>query len=92
LLTPTLAHTTPKLGYLSPDVEYEQLVERLLGYAAFTPMANAAGAPAISLPFGHSDEGLPIAIQLWSAHGDERTLLELAYRIEEANPWRAIQG
>lgn len=90
MLTPVVSHTTPKLGYLSPEVASEELIERLVHYAAFTPLANATGAPAISLPFGSSDEGLPIAIQLWAAHGDERTLLELAFEIEQAKPWRKI--
>jgi amidase len=90
LLTPVVSHTTPRLGHLSPDVAFDQLIERLVRYAAFTPLANTAGAPAISLPFGSSDAGLPIAIQLWAAHGDERTLLELAFEIEQARPWRKI--
>ena len=64
----------------------DELIERLVQYAAFTPLANATGAPAISLPFGSSDEGLPIAVQLWAAHGDERTLLELAFEIEQDDP------
>jgi amidase len=90
LLTPVVSHTTPRLGHLSPQVAFDELIERLVRYAAFTPLANTAGAPAISLPFGSSDAGLPIAIQLWAAHGDERTLLELAFEIEQARPWRKI--
>jgi amidase len=92
MLTPVVSHTTPKLGYLSPEVASEELIERLVHYAAFTPLANATGAPAIALPFGSSDEGLPIAIQLWAAHGDERTLLELAFEIEQAKPWSKIHA
>lgn len=92
MLTPVVSHTTPRLGYLSPSVASEELIERVVRYAAFTPLANAAGAPAISLPFGGTDEGLPIAIQLWAAHGDERTLLELAFEIEQAKPWRKIHA
>lgn len=92
LLTPVVGHTTPKLGYLSPTVAIDDLLERLVRYAGFTPLANAAGAPAISLPFGSLEEGLPIAIQLWAAHGDERTLLELAFEVEQAKPWRKIQA
>jgi amidase len=90
MLTPVVSHTTPKLGYLSPEVASDELIERLVQYAAFTPLANATGAPAISLPFASTDEGLPIAIQLWAAHGDERTLLELAFEVEQAKPWRKI--
>lgn len=92
MLTPVVSHTTPKLGYLSPEVPSGELIERLVRYASFTPLANASGAPAISLPFGSSEEGLPIAVQLWAAHGAERTLLELAFEIEQARPWRRIDA
>jgi len=29
-------------------------------------------------------------VQFSAAHGDERTLLEIAYELEQANPWRRI--
>lgn len=91
ILTPVLGHVTPKLGYISPDVPFDQLLDRLLPYAAYTPLNNANGTPAISLPIRLSDEGLPIGIQLSSGRGHERRLLELAFEIEQANPWPRIQ-
>lgn len=92
LLTPVTAYTTPELGYLSPTIAFEELMERLIRYAAFTPLANATGGPAISLPTSHTKNGLPVAVQLFANHGDERTLLELAYALESARPWRRIQA
>ncbi|MGH1346693.1 MAG: amidase [Nannocystales bacterium] len=86
-LCPVLASTPPRIGHLSPALPYEQLMERLLGFASFTPLANATGAPAISVPWSSTREGVPIAVHLSAAHGDERTLLELAYEIEDAHPW-----
>jgi amidase len=87
ILSPVVAHLTPKLGYLSPKVEFETLMGRLEQYACYTPLNNANGSPAISIPAGLSREGLPIGIQLAARHGDERTLLELAYLIEQIQPW-----
>lgn len=92
VLTPVLGHVTPKLGYISPDVPYEMLLERLLGYASYTPLNNANGSPAISLPLGMSTEGLPIGVQLAAAHGQERTLLELSYELEQAMPFYRIDA
>ncbi|MAO58608.1 amidase [Alloalcanivorax profundimaris] len=91
VLSPVLAHTTPKLGYLSPTQPFETLIERLIHYASFTPANNASGSPAISLPLGATAEGLPIGVQLAAVQGGERTLLELAYEVEAARPWRRIQ-
>jgi amidase len=91
VLSPVLAHTTPRLGYLSPTLPFDVLFQRLNDYAAFTPYHNAAGAPALSLPLGTSANGLPIGVHLSGAHGDERTLLELGFELEEARPFRRIQ-
>jgi amidase len=91
VLSPVLAHTTPEIGYLSPHQPFDQLFDRLLHYVAFTPYNNVSGGPAISLPMGRSTGGLPVGVQLAARYGDERKLLELAYEIEEARPWRRIQ-
>ncbi len=91
LLSPVLAHTTPRLGHLSPTIPYEELIDRLTRYVAFTPLSNVTGDPAISLPASRTADGLPIAIQLTAGYGQERTLLELAYEIEAERPWARIQ-
>ncbi len=92
ILSPVLAHTTPKLGHISPSVPFDELLDRLSRYACFTPWANAAGGPAMSLPMGKTDTNLPVSIHLMAGHGQERTLLELAFEIEQAQPWRKINA
>ena len=82
LLSPTTAAPAPKLGYLSADQPYEQQVERLLTLLPYTPVQNAAGGPAISLPVATNKDGLPIGVQLASPMGEERRLLELAFALE----------
>jgi amidase len=91
VLSPVLAHSPPKLGHLSPNVPFDELLTRLRQYAAYTPLNNVAGTPAISLPTGVTATGLPIGVQISGAHGDERTLLELAFALEQDRPWRRIQ-
>jgi amidase len=87
ILSPVLAHVTPPLGHLSPTVPFDELLDRLRNYVAYTPLHNVAGAPAISLPIGLSEQGLPIGVQLSAAHGDERTLLEVAFALELEVGW-----
>jgi amidase len=91
VLSPVLAHSPPKLGHLSPNVPFDELLTRLRNYVAYTPLNNVAGTPAISLPTGATSTGLPIGVQISGAHGDERTLIELAFAIEQDRPWRRIQ-
>ncbi|WP_336081893.1 amidase [Nocardia sp. SSK8] len=90
VVSPVLAHTTPRLGHLAPTVPFDELIDRLIGYVSFTPLHNVAGTPAISLPMGLSVAGLPIGVQLSAAYGDERTLLELAYLLESAHPFPVV--
>jgi len=90
VLSPTLAYATPELGFLSPAVEFEVMFERLVQYAAFTPLNNASGGPAISLPLGRSSADMPIGVHFSADHGDEQTLLELAYELEAAQPFAEI--
>ncbi|MFG3227299.1 amidase [Kitasatospora sp. NPDC048194] len=91
ILSPVLAHTAPPIGHLSPNVAFDELVDRLLRYVAFTPVNNVTGGPGIALPTGAAPSGLPIGVHLSAAHGQERLLLELAFALEADRPWRRIQ-
>lgn len=90
ILSPVLAHTTPLLGHLTPEQTFDELMDKLRQYVSFTPLNNANGTPAISLPLGRTSQGLPIGVQLSAAHGAERVLLELALELEETHPWQQL--
>jgi amidase len=90
VLTPTLADPPPVVGHLDPTADYEQVISRLVDWVAFTPLQNASGDPAISLPLAESAGGLPVGMMVSAARGQERRLLELAYELEQARPWRRI--
>jgi amidase len=90
VLMPTLAHETPAIGHLDPTAPYEQVMDRLMDWVAFTPLQNATGDPAISLPLAESAAGLPVGMMLSTVRGQEARLLELAYELEQARPWPRI--
>lgn len=91
-LTPTLATGTPRVGHLDPTADYEQVMDRLMDWVAFTPLQNATGEPAVSLPLATTAEGLPQGMMLGAGAGREARLLELALELEEAVPWARIQA
>jgi amidase len=85
-LTPVLGKPPVRLGEINPERGMTAFAT-LSDYVGYTPLQNVAGAPAISLPLGWSASGLPIGVQFCAARGQERTLLELAYELEQAQPW-----
>jgi Asp-tRNA(Asn)/Glu-tRNA(Gln) amidotransferase A subunit family amidase len=55
----------------------------------FSQWLNLAGFPGLSLPMGHSPEGLPINIQLIARPHEEELLLAVAAQLEQARgPWQ----
>jgi amidase len=61
----------------------------MLPRAAMTGPWNACGLPAISVPVGMSDDGLPIGVQLVGPAGSEALLLGLAAALERSVGWTA---
>jgi aspartyl-tRNA(Asn)/glutamyl-tRNA(Gln) amidotransferase subunit A len=59
------------------------------GLAASTPIgaSNLVGVPAISVPNGFGQSGLPTGIQFVAPAWGERVLLELAARYQSATDW-----
>ena len=89
LLTPTLAEPPPMLGEMRSDPDNPlQPILRAAGVAPFTPLFNATGQPAVSVPLHWSDDGLPIGIQLAAAYGREDVLIRVSAQLEEARPWK----
>jgi amidase len=71
-------------------VPFDELLRRLQEHVGYTPLANALGNAAISLPMGRSHRGDPIGVQVSAPWGEERRLLELAFELEAAKPWPFI--
>ena len=91
LLTPTIGQLPAPHGtldYDNPDHTVRSWLRRIFEYGPFTSPFNISGNPAISLPLGHSREGLPIGVQLVAATGREDLLLRVAAQLEQAVPWR----
>ena len=51
-------------------------------------MYNITGSPAISVPCGFADDGLPVGLHLAGRNFDEMTVLRAAYAYQQANDWQ----
>ena len=91
ILTPTTSHVPPAIGYLSMTLPYEELFQRIQNWASFTPYHNATGGPSISVPVQHYlDDDLPMGMLLSANLGQEAILLDIAYQLEAAQPFKKI--
>ena len=81
LLTPTVPCVAWPFTQLGP-VEIGGQPASPRAHAVFTPFANHAGVPAISIPCGKNADGLPFGLQLIAARGRDRMLLDAAAQAE----------
>ena len=88
-LTPTLAEPPVPLGtFDSPPDDPLRGFTRSGEFVPFTPLCNATGQPAMSVPLFWNGEGLPVGTHFIGRFGDEATLFRLAAQLEEARPWK----
>ena len=90
LLTPTLPDLPWQLGrYGENEATLDGLgwTARLFGHSPYTPLANVAGLPAMSVPLAQSSDGMPIGMQFMAGYGNDGMLLRLAGQLEQAAPW-----
>lgn len=88
ILTPTLAEPPLLLGSFDSTPEDPMAGMRRAGlFAPFTPICNATGQPAMSVPLYWNADELPIGAHFIGRFGDEATLFRLASQLEAARPW-----
>ena len=87
LLTPMLATAPPPIGSFPMDGDdVEANWRRMNAFAPYAMLANVAGTPALSVPFGRDALGLPLAVHLVGAMGADARLLRVARQLEAARP------
>jgi amidase len=86
LVLPVYLHSPIRVGEwanLSPEETFQNIIR----WISPCPAANATGQPAIALPVGFDELGLPISVQLVGRPAAETTLISLAAQLEAAKPW-----
>ena len=82
LLTPTLPMTSPRL--LTGEASFAEISGRTAARLCYnTAPLNLSGHPALSVPSGVDDEGLPTAAQIIGAHFAEPTVFRAAFALEQ---------
>ena len=82
-----VAPTCPTTAFKIDEMTHDPL--RMYLSDILTISVNLAGLPALSVPCGFDDAGLPIGMQIIGKHFDEGTLLRLGFAYEQATEWHA---
>lgn len=80
-----LGATTPTLPFKIGENAQDPLA--MYQSDLLTVSANLAGVPAISLPIGFSQSGMPIGGQITAAHKNENIILALAKAYQKETDW-----
>ena len=57
---------------------------------ALTIPGNISGNPAVSIPIGTSEAGLPIGLQVYGRRHADELLLDVALLVERERPWPLV--
>jgi Asp-tRNA(Asn)/Glu-tRNA(Gln) amidotransferase A subunit family amidase len=88
LLTLYQTHGLDALAYPTATLEAAKLGEAQAHFNC--RLAPVSGLPAISVPAGFGNHGMPVAIELMGEPWSEQKLLNLAYTVEQLAPTRKL--
>ena len=89
LVSPCMQLTAFDVGILAPaSIDGQALDPFFDDWCSLPLAANLTGQPAISIPMGFGDDGLPVGMQVMGKRFDDATVLQLAAAFERAAPWR----
>ncbi len=87
LALPTGIGAAPPVESVAGVPSKEQSLAGLNARISFTGPFNLAGVPAISVPCGFTESGLPLGLQLAGRPFAEETLFRAAHAYEQATAW-----
>ncbi len=86
VLLPVMAIRTPRAAECDPkDASFS--ARTLYELSRYTRFVNMIGFPAVALPVGVDDRGMPVGLQIVGRPGSDRTLLRLAAIVQGTTDW-----
>ncbi len=88
LILPVMPMRTPAWDEVDP-ASPRFSGRRLYALSRFCRFVNMLGWPALAIPVGFDDRGLPVAVQIVGRAGSDRALLALAQELQSRTDWHA---
>ena len=87
ILTPTVPFTAPRVGATEVVLESGEELDIITAVMRYNALPPLVGMPALSVPCGFSDDGLPVGMQLVGRPFDEATLLRIGHGYQGLTDW-----
>jgi aspartyl-tRNA(Asn)/glutamyl-tRNA(Gln) amidotransferase subunit A len=87
LVTPTQAEVAPKIATSTGLTSKEAVLRQFFGARAHRGTFSLAGVPAMSVPTGFSDGGLPLSMQIVGRPLAENTVFRVGHAYQQRTDW-----
>jgi aspartyl-tRNA(Asn)/glutamyl-tRNA(Gln) amidotransferase subunit A len=87
ILTPTVPFTAPPVGATDVTLESGETLDIISAVMRYNALPPLVGLPALSVPCGFADDGLPVGMQLIGRAFDEGTLFRIGHGYQRLTTW-----
>ena len=88
VVLPVMAIRVPRAVETDPASD-KFSASTLYALSRFTRFVNMLGFPAVAIPVGFDDQGLPVGLQIVGRPQSDRALLALAQAVQDRSDWHA---
>jgi aspartyl-tRNA(Asn)/glutamyl-tRNA(Gln) amidotransferase subunit A len=87
LVTPTQAEVAPKIATATGLTSKDAVLRQFFGARAHRGTFSLAGVPAMSVPTGFSEAGLPLSMQIVGRPMEENTVFRVGHAYQQRTEW-----
>jgi aspartyl-tRNA(Asn)/glutamyl-tRNA(Gln) amidotransferase subunit A len=87
VVTPTVPFTAPPVGATEVQMESGEQLDIITAVMRYNALPPLTGMPAMSVPCGFSNDGMPIGMQIIGRGFDEATVFRVGHAYQQMTDW-----